>query len=82
MLYEDMYKYKLGSTVKANCTLRVVDPKKGGDGHTAEIKKVVEGKVINSSSLLVCGEMENWYTLLDDKDNVYKVVEDDVLECK
>ena len=39
MLYEDMYKYKLGSTVKA----RVVDTKK-------DDKKVVEGKVINSSS--------------------------------
>ena len=78
MLYEDMYKYKLGSTVKANCTLRVVDPKKGGDGHTAEIKKVVEGKVI----IISCEQMKKWYTLLDDKGNVYKVVEDDVLECK
>ena len=78
MLYEDMYKYKLGSTVKANCTLRVVDPKKGGDGHTAEIKKVVEGKVI----IISCEQMKKWYTLLDNKANVYKVVEDDVLECK
>ena len=78
MLYEDMYKYKLGSTVKANCTLRVVDPKKGGDGHTAEIKKVVEGKVI----IISCEQMKKWYTLLDDKGNVYKVIEDDVLECK
>ena len=67
MLYEDMYKYKLGSTVKA----RVVDPKKGD-------KKVVEGKVI----IISCEQMKKWYTLLDDKGNVYKVIEDDVLECK
>ena len=71
MLYEDMYKYKLGSTVKANCTLRVVDTKK-------DDKKVVEGKVI----IISCEQMKKWYTLLDDKGNVYKVVEDDVLECK
>ena len=65
MLYEDMYKYKLGSTVKA----RVVDQ---------DDKKVVEGKVI----IISCEQMKKWYTLLDDKGNVYKVVEDDVLECK
>lgn len=67
MLYEDMYKYKLGSIVKAI----VVDPKK-------DDKKVVEGKVI----IISCEQMKKWYTLLDDKGNVYKVVEDDVLECK
>ena len=67
MLYEDMYKYKLGSIVKA----RVVDLKK-------DDKKVVEGKVI----IISCEQMKKWYTLLDDKGNVYKVVEDDVLECK
>ena len=67
MLYEDMYKYKLGSTVKA----RVVDTKQ-------DDKKVVEGKVI----IISCEQMKKWYTLLDDKGNVYKVVEDDVLECK
>ena len=38
MSYEDMYKYKLGSTVKA----RVVELKKGEDGHITEIKKVDE----------------------------------------
>ena len=67
MLYEDMYKYKLGSTVKA----RVVDTKQ-------DDKKVVEGKVI----IISCEQMKKWYTLLDYKGNVYKVVEDDVLECK
>ena len=65
MLYEDMYKYKLGSTVKA----KVVDK---------DDKKVVEGKVI----IISCEQMKKWYTLLDNKANVYKVVEDDVLECK
>ena len=67
MLYEDMYKYKLGSTVKS----RVVDTKQ-------DDKKVVEGKVI----IISCEQMKKWYTLLDDKGNVYKVIEDDVLECK
>ena len=67
MLYEDMYKYKLGSIVKA----RVANSKK-------DDKKVVEGKVI----IISCEQMKKWYTLLDDKGNVYKVVEDDVLECK
>ena len=67
MLYEDMYKYKLASTVKA----RVVDTKK-------DDKKVIEGKVI----IISCEQMKKCYTLLDDKGNVYKVVEDDFLECK
>lgn len=77
-MYEH-YKHNIGDVIKANCTFRVIDNVKG-DGHTNEITKEVEGKITNSTPLLVCGSIEVWYDILTDKDIVFHVREDDIIE--
>lgn len=78
------YKYDIGDTVKATCKLRVIDGKKG-DGHTVEIEKEVEGKITNSCPLLVQdgggkSHIEVWYDIIDPKDMVFHIKEEDVIE--
>ena len=74
-----MYKYEIGSTIKAIAEVNVIDAKKG-DGHTHTIEKEVIGKVIDSSSILAGGRLELWYTIKDDKDIIYRVKEIDIME--
>ena len=73
------YKHNIGETVKAMCTFNVIDNVKG-DGHTNSITKEVEGVITNSTPLLVCGKIEVWYDIINDKDIVFHIKEDDIVE--
>ena len=70
-----MYKYEIGQKIKAKAEVRVYDPQAK---HIKSIWKEVEGRICNSTQLLVCGKIENWYTV-EGKYDVYQVREVDVL---
>lgn len=70
-----MYKYEIGQKIKAKAEVRVYDPQAK---HIKSIWKEVEGRICNSTPLLVCGKIENWYTV-EGKYDVYQVREADVL---
>lgn len=76
MLYQKMFKYKIGERVKSNAEVRVYDP---SIKHIKSVWKEVEGTITNSTPLLVCGKIENWY-LLEGKYDVYNVKESNILE--
>ena len=71
-----MFKYEIGQKIKANAELRVYDPK---EKHIKSIWKEVEGTICNSTPLLVCGKIENWYTVVA-KFDVYQVKETNVID--
>ena len=70
-----MYKYEIGQKIKAKAEVRVYDPQAK---HIKSIWKEVEGRICNSTPLLVCGKIENWYTV-EGKYDVYQVREVDLM---